>query len=69
MSGDLRLVDMFEVALLPGSIPGKPWRLLVVPRHVVFSFRGGKDYSAQVELFKQCVTVGERRIIDHGKRR
>ena len=69
MSGDLRLVDMFEVALLPGSILGKHRRLLVVARHVIFCFRGGKDYSAQVELFEQCVTVGERRIIDHGKRR
>ena len=55
---------ILRVVLLPGEVLGKHGQCWPC----VLTFRGGKDYSAQVELFEQCVTVVESRIIDNGKR-
>ena len=51
---------ILRVVLLPGEVLGKHGQCWPC----VLTFRGGKDYSALVELFQQCITVGERRIIN-----
>ena len=50
-AGELGLFDGLEIALLPGTIPGKDGRLLVVARHGGDEFRrGGWLFSFEIEL-------------------